>query len=264
MDDQDSRATDVIGRPYVLMLTAGNISDVKAAPVLLERAGRMCYLLSDKGYDADRLRRSLRDAGAVPVIAGRRNRKRTIRYDKDRYRARHLIENAFCRLKDLRRVATRYDKLAANFLSGVAVATALAFWLCWSLSLSTTIFSMGRNNAANSAQCKAITRITPLGCRKHRTSGGHDASCASATSRRARRVSRFGYQSHGQLRTHLADFMAAYNFARQLKTLIGLTPYEYITKISTSEPDRFIVYPIHQMQGTTPYASHAYLINPML
>ncbi|KQN92136.1 transposase [Sphingomonas sp. Leaf67] len=111
------------------MLTAGNVSDVKAAPALFERAGRMRYLLGDKGYDADRLRRSLRDGGAVPVIPGRRNRKRAIRYDKDRYRGRHLIENAFCRLKDFRRVATRYDKLAANFLSGVALATAIAFWL---------------------------------------------------------------------------------------------------------------------------------------
>ncbi|SEL98707.1 Transposase [Sphingomonas palmae] len=111
------------------MLTAGNVSDVKAAPALLKQAGRMRYLLADKGYDADRLRRSLRDVGAVPVILGRRSRKRTIRYDKDRYRGRHLIENAFRRLKDFRRVATRYDKLAANFLSGVAIATAIAFWL---------------------------------------------------------------------------------------------------------------------------------------
>ncbi|QPS18207.1 transposase [Sphingomonas paucimobilis] len=52
-----------------------------------------------------------------------------MRYDKDRYRDRHRIENAFCRLKDFRRVATRYDKLAANCLSGVAIATALALWL---------------------------------------------------------------------------------------------------------------------------------------
>ena len=80
------------------MLTAGDVSDVKAAPALLERAGRMRYLLGDKGYDADRLRRSLRDVGAVPVITGRRNRKRAIRYDKDRHRGGHLIENAFCRL----------------------------------------------------------------------------------------------------------------------------------------------------------------------
>lgn len=110
------------------MLTGGNISDVKAAPALLERAGRMRYLLGDKGYDADRLRRMARDAGAIPVIPGRRNRKRAIHYDKQRYVGRHLIENAFCRLKDFRRVATRYDKLAANFLSAVALATAIAFW----------------------------------------------------------------------------------------------------------------------------------------
>jgi transposase len=119
---------DVIGRPYALMLTAGNVSDVKAAPALLERAGRMRYLVGDKGYDADRLRRMAREAGAIPVIPGRRNRKRTIRYDKDRYRGRHLVENAFCRLKDFRRVATRYDKLAANFISGVALAATIAFW----------------------------------------------------------------------------------------------------------------------------------------
>jgi transposase len=60
---------------------------------------------------------------------GRASRKRAIRYDRERYKRRHLIENAFCRLKDCRRVATRYDKLPANFLSGVALATALAFWL---------------------------------------------------------------------------------------------------------------------------------------
>ena len=111
------------------MLTPGNISDIKAAPALLERAGHVRYLLGDKGYDADRLRRSLRDPGATPVIPERRNRKRTIRYDKQRYRGRHLVENAFCRLKDFRRVATRYDKLAANYLSAVALATAVAFWL---------------------------------------------------------------------------------------------------------------------------------------
>ena len=60
-------------------------------------------------------------------------------------------------------------------------------------------------------------------------------------------VKRYHYDGHEQLRTHLADFMAAYNFARRLKTLGGLTPYEYICKIWTSEPDRFIIDPIHQM-----------------
>ena len=62
-------------------------------------------------------------------------------------------------------------------------------------------------------------------------------------------VKRFHYDSHDQLRTHLADFLAAYNFARRLKTLNGLSPYEYICKIWTSEPERFILNPIHQMPG---------------
>ena len=111
------------------MLTGGNVSDIKAATTLVECAGPMRHLLGYKGYDADHLRRSLRQAGAVPVIPGRCNRKRAIGYDKARYKERHRVENAFCRLKDFRRIATRYDKLAANFLSAVALATAVAFWL---------------------------------------------------------------------------------------------------------------------------------------
>jgi len=61
-------------------------------------------------------------------------------------------------------------------------------------------------------------------------------------------VRRYHCDSNSQLRAHLADFLAAYNFARRLKTLSSLTPYEYICKVWTSEPDRFIVNPIHQMQ----------------
>jgi len=116
------------------MLTAGNVSDITAAPALLERAGRMRYPLGDKGYDANSLRKTLREAGTTPVIPGRRNRKPAIRYGQQRYCTRHLIENAFCRLKDFRRIHTRYDKLAANFLSAVAPDTTLAFWLRLSLS----------------------------------------------------------------------------------------------------------------------------------
>lgn len=62
-------------------------------------------------------------------------------------------------------------------------------------------------------------------------------------------VKRYHYDNHDQLRTHLEDFMAAYNYARRLKTLNGLTPYEYICKIWTAEPDRFRGDPIHQMPG---------------
>jgi len=62
-------------------------------------------------------------------------------------------------------------------------------------------------------------------------------------------VKRFHYDNHQQLRTHLDDVLAAYNYARRLKTLKGLTPYEYICKIWTLEPDRFIIDPTHQMPG---------------
>jgi hypothetical protein len=88
--------TDVIGRPYALMRTASNVSDIKAAPALIQRAGRMRYLPTEKAQDSDRLRR---DAGAVPVIHSRRTAAHhPLR--KVGYGDRHLIENAFCRLKE--------------------------------------------------------------------------------------------------------------------------------------------------------------------
>ncbi len=60
---------------------------------------------------------------------------------------------------------------------------------------------------------------------------------------------RFPVGEYDQLRSHLSDFLDAYNYARRLKTLNGLTPYEYICKIRTLEPNRFILNPIHQMPG---------------
>ena len=90
--------------------------------------GRLRRLAADRGYDADALRRDLRSAGTLPVIPGRRSRKRPIRHDQARYKDRWRIEAAFCRLKDFRRIATRYDKLATNFASALALATVIAFW----------------------------------------------------------------------------------------------------------------------------------------
>jgi transposase len=75
-------------------------------------------LTADRGYDANSLRCTLRAEGTIPVIPGRCSRKRPIRHDVRRYRDRWRIEAAFCRLKDFRRVATRYDKLAINFPVG--------------------------------------------------------------------------------------------------------------------------------------------------
>ena len=102
---------------------------MKTAPAMLAASpGRIRRLLADKGYDADWLRADLRKAGIMPVIPGTRSRKRPIRHDKERPKDRWRAEAVFCRLKDFRRVATRYDKLARNYASAVALAAVLAFW----------------------------------------------------------------------------------------------------------------------------------------
>ncbi len=99
-----------------------------ASAVIAGAPGRVRRLIADRGYDADALRNELRSVGTRPIIPGRRTRRRPIRHDTARYKDRWRIEAAFCRLKDFRRVATRYDKLAANFASAVALATVIAFW----------------------------------------------------------------------------------------------------------------------------------------
>ena len=79
-------------------------------------------LLADKGYDANSLRERLAASKTEAVIPSTRSRKTPIPYDAVAYIARNLIERAFCRLKDWRRIATRYDKLAVNFESTIAIA----------------------------------------------------------------------------------------------------------------------------------------------
>ncbi|OQW39404.1 MAG: transposase [Proteobacteria bacterium SG_bin5] len=120
---------DVIGRPLRLVLTPGNTSDIRGADLLVADAVRMKRMIADRGYDANKLRATLKAQDTIPVIPGRRNRKRPIQYDERRYKDRWRVEAMFCRLKDFRRVATRYDKLARNFLSAVHLAAAIAFWL---------------------------------------------------------------------------------------------------------------------------------------
>ena len=119
----------MLGRPGVLLLTPGNSSDVTTAPaVLVQAPGRIRRLAADRGYDANWLRADLRSKDITPVIPGTRARKRRIRHDKARYRERWSIEAMFCRLKDFRRIATRYDKLARNYASAVALVAVVAFW----------------------------------------------------------------------------------------------------------------------------------------
>jgi transposase len=114
----------------VLLLTPGNINDIIMAPALIAEVGRpIRRLLGDKGYDANSLRSLLAARKTTAVIPSTASRKTLIPYDARVYRQRNLVERMFCRLKDYRRVATRYDKLARNFLAGVLIAAALTWWI---------------------------------------------------------------------------------------------------------------------------------------
>jgi transposase len=97
------------------VLTPGQTSDTKGADLLLGETVGMKRLIANCAYDANSLRATLREQGTIPVIAGRRNRKRPIQYDERRYKDRWRVEAMFCRLKDFRRVAARYDKHARKY-----------------------------------------------------------------------------------------------------------------------------------------------------
>ena len=109
-------------------LGPGNEADISSAPDLLNRMPPPARLLADKGYDANSLRARLAPTKTEAVIPSTRSRKIPTPHDADAYIARNLIERAFCRLKDWRRIATRYDKLAANFESAVAIAAVILWW----------------------------------------------------------------------------------------------------------------------------------------
>ena len=86
-------------------------------------------LIADKGYDTNAFRRYLKEQGITSVIPGKSNRKTSIRFDRLAYHDRNVVERCFCRLKDFRRIATRYDKLARNFLAGALIVATIVWWL---------------------------------------------------------------------------------------------------------------------------------------
>ena len=112
-----------------MFLSAGQISDYTGAAALLSSMPNGKVLLADKGYDADWFRDALTDRGIEACIPSKSNRKIHIPHDKDRYRNRHKIENMFGKLKDWRRIHTRYDRCAQTFLSAIALAATVIFWL---------------------------------------------------------------------------------------------------------------------------------------
>ena len=119
---------DALGNPVAFDLTGGEAHDLVGADHLLPtmQAGA---LIGDKAFDAqERVIDPLTAAGKTVVIPPKVNRKVSRDYDRDLYKARHLIENFFARLKQFRAIATRYDKTSRNFLAAVQLAAAV-IWL---------------------------------------------------------------------------------------------------------------------------------------
>ena len=112
--------TDATSRPLSFMLTGGQVADCTAGAELLARLPPCQILHADKGYDSNAIRSQVEQRGAIPNIPPKANRKWKNCFSPFLYRARNAIERMFCRLKDFRRVATRYDRNAANFLAAIA------------------------------------------------------------------------------------------------------------------------------------------------
>lgn len=120
---------DGLCRPLTFLLSSGQMSDAKGALVLLDALPPARTLLGDKGYDADWFREALDDKGIAACIPARRGRKTPANHDRTLYKKRHLVENLFARLKDWRRISTRYDRCAELFLSAICIAATVMFWL---------------------------------------------------------------------------------------------------------------------------------------
>ena len=105
------------------------MADCSAADTLLDRLPATTLLHGDKGYDSDAVRRKIEARGTAPNIPPKSNRRWKPCFSPVLYRGRNAIERMFNRLKDYRRIAIRYDRLAQNFLAAVCIAATVSYWL---------------------------------------------------------------------------------------------------------------------------------------
>jgi len=120
---------DAKGRPSGFFVSALQVSDYTGAAALLGSLPKAGWLLADRGYDANWFREALKTKGIRSCIPGRTSRKTAVKYDKRRYKRRNRIGITFGRLKDWRRVATRYDRCPETFVSAIMLAATVLFWL---------------------------------------------------------------------------------------------------------------------------------------
>lgn len=112
-----------------MLLSEGQMSDYRGAALMIDVLPRAKALLADRGYDADWFRAALDARGIAACIPSKANRKVPIPHDAVLYRQRHRIENMFGKLKDWRRIHTRYDRCAHTFMSAICIAATVIFWL---------------------------------------------------------------------------------------------------------------------------------------
>jgi transposase len=112
-----------------MLLSEGQMSDYKGAALMIEAFPKAQVMLGDRGYDANWFRTALIARGITPCIPSKVNRKVPVPYDRILYRQRHKIENMFGKLKDWRRIHTRYDRCAHTFMSAICIAATVIFWL---------------------------------------------------------------------------------------------------------------------------------------
>ena len=120
---------DAKGRLIAILLTGGEAHDCPVAGRLIHRVKPAKRMLGDKAYDSAGLRAELDERGTKSVIPNRSTRKQPFSFSRRLYKLRWRIEGAFNRLKDFRRIATRYDRLARNYLPSVCPTAALVWWI---------------------------------------------------------------------------------------------------------------------------------------
>lgn len=113
--------------PLAILITGGTASDVTQAEQLIGEA-RCKNLLADRGYDSDRFRANLKQKGITSVIPGKSNRKQAIVYDKELYKKRNIVERFIGRIKEYRRIATRYDKTSVMY-RGMILLACICIWI---------------------------------------------------------------------------------------------------------------------------------------
>jgi transposase len=116
-----------LGNPLRVILTAGQMADIEQASALIQDQPAE-FIVADKGYDSDAFVQTITAQGSQAVIPPRSNRLTARAFDRHIYKSRGLIERFFNRIKQFRRIATRYDTLASSFLSFVHLACAIV-WL---------------------------------------------------------------------------------------------------------------------------------------